>query len=224
MIQQFKNAHKGETCVIVGNGPSLDATPLGKLAEKYITFAANKIYASAAHPDFEPTYWTCIDDMMLTDCVPWMVAHPEYAKERFVPRTIPLPGSHGLTPVVDVGFSLNPEEKVFLGGTVTYVNLQLAKYMGVARVLLVGVDHRYPKADKEGKPGSRFIAKGNDLDHFATTEGYFTAGKIYNRPELAAVERYFFPLANEAFKGQVINLTPDTAERVFQKGEAKQWL
>jgi hypothetical protein len=225
MIQQFKDTHKGETCLVIGNGPSLDVTPLEKLAGKYPSFGANKIYDSVAHPDFMPDYWTCIDDLMLTDCVPYLLEHPELAAERFVPRTIPMPKSHGLNTIVEIGFSKDAAEKVYLGGTVTYVNLQLAYYMGFTRVLLVGIDHRYPHSSKGGTPGSRFIAKGQDMDHFASRNGsYFQEGRIYNRPELDAIERYFFPLAKRAFNGQAINLTPNSAENVFEKGEFDKWL
>ena len=224
MIQQFKDIHKGETCVIIGNGPSLDITPLEKLAEKYPTFAANKIYDCAAHPDFVPDFWTCIDEMMLTDCVPYLLAHPEFISERFVPRWIPLPHSHGLNPVVEVGFSLDAADKVFMGGTVTYTNLQLALYMGFDTVLLVGLDHRYTKSGAQGKPGSRMIADGDDPDHFKSKDtAYFSKGKIYNRPELDAVERYFFPLARRAFNGRVFNLTPQTADQVFDKSKFEKW-
>jgi hypothetical protein len=225
MIQAFRDIHKGETAVIVGNGPSLDTTPLMELAGKYLTFAANKIYDSLTHPAFIPMYWTCIDDLMLTDCVPWLIAHPEFLSERFTPRHIPLPYSHGLNTVVDVGFSMDAAEKVFLGGTVTYVNLQLAKYMGFETVLLVGVDHKYPKAAAEGRPGSKMIADGDDPDHFKSkVDAYFSPGKLYNRPELGAVEKYFFPLAKKAFGGRVFNLTPGSAEQVFEKQDWSRWL
>jgi hypothetical protein len=224
VIQQFKDIHKGETCLVIGNGPSLDETPLEKLAGKYPSFGANKIYDSAAHPDFIPDYWTCIDELMLTDCVPYLLSHPDFVPEMFVPRTIPVPKSHGLATVIKSGFSKDAADHVIIGGTVTYVNLQLAYYMGFDTVLLVGIDHRYPKSSKNGKPGSKFIAQGNDMDHFASRSGeYFTEGKIYNRPELDGIERFYFPLAKQAFK-QVVNLTPNTAERVFEKGEFSEWI
>lgn len=225
MIREFLDIHKGQTALIVGNGPSLDISPLMKLAAKYTTLAANKIYDSHVHPSFVPNYWTCIDDLMLTDCVPWLLAHPEFTAERFVPRHIPLVGSHGLNTVVDIGFSADASEKVYLGGTVTYVNLQLAKYMGFSTVLLVGVDHNYPKAAAEGRPGSKMIADGADPDHFrGKTGAYFSPGKLYNRPELGAVEKHFFPLARKAFGGQVFNLTPGSAEAVFEKQSWSKWL
>jgi hypothetical protein len=225
MIQEFKDTHKGETALIVGNGPSLDTTPLMKLAGKYPAFAANKIYDSASHPAFIPNFWTCIDDLMLTDCVPYLLAHPEFISERFATRYIPLPRAHGLNTVVDVGFSMDVGEKVYLGGTVTYVNLQLAKYMGFETVLLVGVDHHYPKAVTEGRPGSKMIADGTDPDHFQSKDtAYFSPGKLYNRPELGAVEKHFFPLAKRAFGGRVYNLTPGSAENVFEKQSWDKWL
>jgi hypothetical protein len=228
MIQQFKNTHPGEICVIVGNGPSLDETPLEKLAQKYPTFAANKIYDSASHPDFIPSVWTCIDDLMLTDCIPYLIAHPEFISDKFIPRHIPLSGSHPLNTEVAIGFSKDAAEKVFLGGTVSYVNLQIARYMGFTTALLVGMDHRYDKAGAQDRPGSKMIADGDDPDHFKSrNEAYFSKGRLYNRPELEAIERYFFPLAKQAFNqtgGKVINLTPNTAEQVFEKGKFSEWL
>lgn len=228
MIQRFKDLRKGEICVIVGNGPSLDWTPLMELAQDYPTFAANKIYDSAVHPDFIPTFWTCIDEMMITDCVAHLIAHPEFISQTFVPRSIPLPRSIGLNLEVAVGFSRDVAERVFVGATVSYVNLQLARYMGFTTALLVGIDHKYPKTSAAGRPGSRMIAKGDDPDHFKSKTGaYFSEGRIYNRPELDAIEKYFFPLAKQYFEqagGRVVNLTPGTAERVFEKGTFEQWL
>ncbi len=224
MIQDFKDEHKGETVVVIGNGPSLKDTPLQALMYKYPSFGANKIWGIGFTPDF----WTCCDDVMLTDCVPWVLAHPEFISERFVPRSIPLPHSHGLTVAIESGFSLDASEKVVIGGTVTYINLQLAYYMGFATVLLVGIDHKYPKAAKTGKPGHKFIADGDDPDHFKMADGsaYFTPGRIYNRPELGATELYYAQ-ARRVFEGagrKIVNLTPGSALNVFEKQDWSKWL
>jgi hypothetical protein len=159
---------------------------------------------------------------MLTECIPWVVSHPEFQSIKFVPRDVPLKGAHQFKPEVEVGFSVDASQKVCFGGTISYINMQLAKYMGFDRLLLVGMDHRYTKTEQGGKPGSKFIADGNDPDHFG--KGYFATGKLYNRPELAATERFFYPLAKQAFAGGIINLTPDTALTVFEKGEFSSWL
>jgi hypothetical protein len=224
MIQDFKDTHKGDTAVVIGNGPSLANTPLAALQYKYETFGANKIYGLG----LTVQHWTCVDQVMLTDCVPWITTHPEYDSEKFVPRDVPLPGSHQLNISIESGFSKDAAEKVILGGTVTYVNLQLAWYMGFTTVLLVGVDHKYPKASINGKAGYKFIAEGADPDHFKLADGspYFTPGRLYNRPELSANERYYAAakMVFEQAGRKIINLTPGTALNVFPKGTFEEWL
>jgi hypothetical protein len=222
VIIDFKDKHKGEACLVIGNGPSLEVTPLDQL-EKYPAFGANKIYGRG----FTPEYWTCVDRDMLHDCIPWMLEHHVLC-DKFVPREIPLPGSHQLNIVVESGFSKDASEKVVIGGTVTYVNLQLAWYMGFTTVLLVGVDHKYPKAAAAGKPGSKFIAAGDDPDHFKMADGspYFAPGRIYNRPELSATERYYAQARQVFEQGgrKIVNLTPGTALDVFEKQSWSKWL
>lgn len=224
MIQDFRDTRKGDVCVVIGNGPSLDETPLVELHKKYLTFGANKIYGR----EFMPIFWTCVDQVMLTDCIPWVMEHSGFISEKFVPRDVPLPGSHQLNISIESGFSKDAAEKVVLGGTVTYVNLQLAWYMGFSTVLLVGVDHKYPKASAGGKGGYKFIADGADPDHFKMADGspYFTPGRLYNRPELTANERYYAAakLIFEQAGGRIINLTPNSALNVFPKGKFAEWL
>lgn len=221
MIRDFFNKHKGEVAVVIGNGPSLEKTPLEKLS-KYVTFGANKIYDLP----FTPAYWTCADRDMLHDCIPWVLEH-EFTSQKFVPRDIPLPGSHQLNVVIEAGFSKDLSEKVVIGGTVTYINLQLAYYMGFSTVLLVGVDHKYPKAGANGRPGSKFIASGDDPDHFKGKSGaYFTPGKIYNRPELSGTE-HSYALARQVYAGdgrKIYNLTPGSALNVYERQDFSKWL
>jgi len=224
VIQDFRDTHKGDTAVVIGNGPSLEETPLVELHKKYFTFGANKIYGR----DFMPIFWTCIDSVMLTECIPWVIAHQGFLSEKFVPRDVPLPDSHQLNTSVESGFSKDAAEKVILGGTVTYVNLQLAWYMGFTTVLLVGVDHKYPKASIGGKAGYKFIAAGDDPDHFKLADGspYFTPGRLYNRRELTANERYYAAakMVFEQAGRKIVNLTPGTALNVFPKGTFEEWL
>lgn len=224
MIEDFKDRHKGETAVVIGNGPSLERTPLADLCAKYCAFGANKIYGLGFHP----LYWTCVDMNMIHDCVPYVLEHFERFQNCFVPRDIPLPGAHQLNVVIESGFSMSAAEKVVIGGTVTYVNLQLAFYMGFETVLLVGVDHKYPKAASRGKPGHKMIAAGDDPDHFKMADGspYFTPGRLYNRPELSATERYYAQARSAYTRAgrKIVNLTPDSALDVFEKQSWSKWV
>ena len=64
-IRKFKNIHSGERCFIIGNGPSLNADDLDKLAEQgYVTFAFNRIYHIFDQTDWRPTYYMSQDEKM----------------------------------------------------------------------------------------------------------------------------------------------------------------
>lgn len=231
MLRKFNNIHEGETCVIIGCGPSLKETPRD-LLDKYITFGANKIFAlyigDPAIPEeligFAPTYYTLVDDKMIFDCVPVLAGIDWPTKEIFVRRGTPLPGANFLRVEIRSGISRDINVDVVLGGTVTYVNLQIAAYMGFTTALLVGLDHNYHKYN-EKKPGAMMLADGDDDAHFYP--GYFTSGHLYAAPELDGVEAHTFPTAKREWEGKggkIINLTPGTCEKVFERGRFKEWM
>src|SRR3990172_428492 len=135
-IERFRNTRLGDTCVILGNGPSLNVRDLDLL--KYETFGSNKIYRLP----FTPTYYAIIDEDMMKTCLP---LPPSFKpKESFIRAEAGV--DNPIYPIVAAGFSLDPANFVVMGGTVTYALLQLAYYMGFATCLLLGVDHKYPKA------------------------------------------------------------------------------
>lgn len=55
LIDHLYNTYKGETCLIVGNGPSLNAIP-SDLLNKYTSFGCNRIWER-----FEPHYYVAVD-------------------------------------------------------------------------------------------------------------------------------------------------------------------
>ena len=61
MIPNINDIHQGETCVIIGNGPSLKDVPLEFLV-MYPTFACNQIRLME---DFEPWYFSVVGSVML---------------------------------------------------------------------------------------------------------------------------------------------------------------
>ncbi|MDH5508619.1 MAG: hypothetical protein OEZ02_15460, partial [Anaerolineae bacterium] len=141
----------------------------------------------------------------------------------FIRRGYPVRGSHQINTVVEAGFSKDINEKVVMGGTVTYANLQIAYYMGFSTALLVGVDHRYGKYECK-QPGSTFIAEGADDAHFHGS--YFGDGRIYNAPELNGTVR-MYALADKVWRAagrRIINLTPGTALDVFEQGAFADWM
>ncbi len=223
MLRIFKDIHAGETCVNLGNGPSLVDAPRA-LLERYPSFGANKIFLLAEMPGwagFTPTYYTIIDALMADDCTRRL---RDYSVEAmFIRRGEQVKGAHQINTVVAAGFSKDINAKVVMGGTVTYANLQIAYYMGFTTALLVGVDHSYGKYGKY-EPGAAFMAEGHDNAHFHPD--YFSDGHIYNAPELTGTER-MYRLARQVWQGddrRIYNLTPDTYLEEFPHDEYQNWM
>jgi len=214
-LRRFQNIHRGETCVIVGNGPSLNKTPLNT---KYVTFGSNKIYRLP----FTPTYYCLIDEEMMKSCLP--------LPKDFTPNEMFIRAEAGvgnpIYPIVANGFSLDITNFVVMGGTVTFVMLQIAFYMGFDTMLLVGVDHYYPKTQRMA--GHRIVGDGDDPDHFACADGkpYFDKDVTYNAPEIEGTTRSY-AIAQELFSKagrKIYNLTPGTKLDVFEKDKLENWI
>lgn len=209
MLKQYKDKHKGEACIIIGNGPSLRNTPRD-LLEAFTSFGANKIFLLQeidGYEGFVPDYYTIIDIDMLHDCTQ-QLANGYKPGAMFLPRGVPVSGAHQMTLAAEHDFSRDISKKVVMGGTVTYANLQIAYYMGFKEAFLVGVDHSYEKYN--GRPGTKFIAEGDDPDHFHPN--YFKEGRMYNTWERDGMEK-MYRLARRVWESdgrKIINLTPGT--------------
>lgn len=217
-LAKFSNIHMGETAVVIGNGPSLTLEQINKL--KYPTFGSNQIYRLP----YQPNYYSIADKEMMDNCLPL----PRWFKPTmFLRAEARVDGNNPIYPITAAGFARNIDNFVILGGTVTYPLIQLAYYMGFTTLLLLGIDHTYPKAGTV-KPGQAFVAGEKDPDHFQPSDGgpYFEAGKCYNAPELERTTitygwaKEFFELEGR----RIINLTPNTQLDVFEKMSIDQWL
>lgn len=222
-MYHLANKHDGETAVVIGNGPSLSDVDLERLAKKYPTFGSNRIYS---YP-FCPTYYAIADSKMGLVCVPDITDRVGWTPQAmFLPREYNLPFGYPINYVVKYDFSFDPEHELVIGGTVTFVLLQLAYFMGFEKVVLVGVDHSYPKASK-GKPGSGFLATGEDVDHFkpADDSEYFKHGHIFNRPELEGTE-HSYQMAKNVFESngrKIVNCTRNSQLLVYDKEDIKRY-
>jgi hypothetical protein len=214
--KELHNFHKNETCIIIGNGPSLSDVPVDFL-NKYSSFGSNRIYLLG---EFTPTYYVCINPLVINQFLDEINA---ITCTKFIRSAMQknIDGALGLKSLKDCIFSYSPDKGVQEGWTVTYVIMQLAFFMGFQRALLVGLDHRYLF---DGPPNSESDAFGPDYNHFHPD--YFTDGTKWNNPDLIRSEQYY-KIANNVFAEndrEIINLTPGTRLDVFRKEELERWI
>ena len=214
-MKRLRDTHKGETCLVVGNGPSLKKIPKDFL-KKYPTFGTNRCYLW-----FTPTFFACINPLVVEQYLGDILQLD--VEEMFLPSSLQVAGGsvHYLKSIYGTPFfSKDITEGIHEGWTVTYVCLQIAYYMGFETVLLVGVDHRY---SYEGMPNEQQMAVGPDPNHF--DPNYFTGGVKWNLPDLES-SAIAYGLARKAYEGdgrRIVNLTPGTALGVFPKDKWRKW-
>jgi hypothetical protein len=187
-LRELRDRHRDQRCFILGNGPSLAEMDLAPLARE-LTFGMNRIYLLFERMGFEPTYYTCVNELLMQQCggeiarlpMPKFLSWPGRRCVRD-PRAIyirSLPGEARR-------FSCAPQRSLSIGGTVTYFTMQVAWHLGFQQVILVGVDHRFSAT---GAPNAVVRSGGPDADHFSPD--YFPAGFRWQLPDLAASERSY---------------------------------
>ncbi|NIQ14459.1 MAG: DUF115 domain-containing protein [Candidatus Dadabacteria bacterium] len=82
-------------------------------------------------------------------------------------------------------FSTNCDQVLYSGQTVTYVNMQLAYYMGFEKVYLIGMDFSYQVPKSTVVAGVNFTSQEDDPNHFHPE--YFGKGKKWHDPKLDRV-------------------------------------
>lgn len=214
-LSRFKNRHRGETCVLVCNGPSLNKTDLGPLKRQTV-IGLNKIHLGLDQFGFYPKYLVAVNekvigqsasDLAAMNCVKFIstkgAAHlPEDALCHHINTKSP-----------PARFCRDITAGIREGGTVTYAALQIAYYMGFGRVVIVGMDHRF---EFSGKPHEARHMDGPDVNHFSPA--YFS-GQTWDNPDLLRSEESY-RIARDIFAAEgreIIDATQDGACEIFQK-------
>lgn len=152
-LQKLKDIHKGKMCVIVGNGPSLNPKDLDVLHQnQVITFGFNRIYHIFDKTEWRPTYYVSQDEKMLAGCVKEVEALQ--ANVKFIPAEMEwyhnikindIRSFHIKTHDVDdmPDFSEDISKCIYNSKTVVYTAMQIAVYMGIREIYLIGVDHHF---------------------------------------------------------------------------------
>jgi hypothetical protein len=206
-LRRLHDIYLGKRCFIIANGPSLAQTDLRSLASE-ITIGSNAIFLLFDKMGYLPTFYTVQD---------YLVAEG-YAKQinqiKGTTKILPQELSYCLLPDNDtIYFNLQPDsyqryvdkhmnenfrpkfserldKSAYDGCTVTYLNLQLAYYIGCRTVYLVGLDHQYEvPPDIDIRKDLIVVSPSDDTSHFHPN--YFGKGFRYTTPRVDQMEKAY---------------------------------
>ena len=188
----LKNIYNGERVFLIGNGPSLNKTPLFFLKnEKTIVF--NRFNLMFERLGWKPTFYTTVDERVaennfeeinqinketlysfFPDIHPSGTDFRKFIKNKDNIYWLKLQGRGYSTDLPHCG----------LNGTVANVGLQLLIYMGFKEIYLLGVDMNYLNQKSVVKEDKRdwTATKDHDPNHFDPR--YFGKGKKYHKPRI----------------------------------------
>ena len=153
LLKKYKDMYAGRRCFIIGNGPSLTAADLKTVQEhNEISFAFNRIYNIFEDTDWRPTYYISQDQKMLSGCV--SEVNQLIHSTKFIPiefewyDNIHVDNAtffHIVNRDMDnyPDFSEDISKCIVNSKTVVYTAIQIAVYMGIKEIYLIGVDHHF---------------------------------------------------------------------------------
>lgn len=197
-LVKFYNRFKGKRCFIIGNGPSLNHHDLSKLENEY-SFGVNSFYYKTRETGFRPTFYVVEDSSVMKENIDEIRAYE--APFKFFPtvycslhpkksNTFFFNMNRGFyersSPNYAVPrFSTDASRVLYCGQSVTYINLQLAYFMGFTEVYLIGMDFDYVIPDSHTRNGDVLLSDTDDMNHFH--KDYFGKGKTWKDPKLDRV-------------------------------------
>ena len=152
-LKKLNNKHWGKRCFIIGNGPSLKVEDLEQLNDE-ITFAFNRIYYIFDKTKWRPTYYCSEDEKVIFSSKEEI--NNIKIENKFFPVNFPWDYNVHLKNAqyyifklgdsnVEPKFSRDIAKGIYWGNTVAYTAIQLAVYMGIKEIYLIGVDHNFSK-------------------------------------------------------------------------------
>ena len=228
---KLKGKYRGNRVFLIGNGPSLNKTPLYLLKNEY-TMCFNHFGIMLERLNWNPNFYMSTDYLVLVDIskdIDSVLNQCEYA---FFPK-IHYEGKRiynlikktskifWLKPMKGMGFSMNMPD-TYGGGTVVYSGLQVLNYLGFDEIILLGIDMNYQIHTNVSKLNSYSEEiKSNDNDdpnHFDPR--YFGKGKSYHQPKQFIVDNILSAFnyigRNQAkFKTNIINAVYDSKVNSF---------
>jgi hypothetical protein len=216
-LWSLKDSQAGKPVLVIGNGPSLNQTPL----EEFVGVPAvgmNKIDLIFGDTNWRPEVIVCLNSMVARQHqsnfaeldIPVFLAW----KSRLLLSRENRRKMNFFNVISGNDFSGNPVEGFGSSATVTYTALQLAHWMGADPVILFGVDHSFKF---RGSSSTYQIKQGPDENHFHP--GYFGHGAVWATPDLdqSEIEYQKARAAFEADGRTIYDATIGGKLEVFEK-------
>lgn len=229
-LSQFYNAYKGKRCFIIGNGPSLNKHDLSFLEGEY-TFGVNSFYYKTRETGFTPFFYVVEDSSVMKENLDEIRAYD--APFKFFPtnyKSLGLKSPNTFFFRMNRGFyeksspnyvvprfSTNAADVLYCGQSVTYINLQLAYFMGFEEVYLIGMDFSYVIPSSHKRTGDVLLSDTDDPNHFH--KDYFGKGKTWKDPKLERVAHNYrmAKLVYESVGRRVFNATIGGSLELFPR-------
>ncbi|MEJ7785323.1 MAG: 6-hydroxymethylpterin diphosphokinase MptE-like protein [Solirubrobacteraceae bacterium] len=187
----LRQRYAGRRCFIIGNGPSLQLTDVSRIKGE-VSIGSNSIFLLFEETGFMPTFLTVEDNLVAEDRADTLNA--VRGPTKIFPRDL----SYCLVRDDDTvyvnfireyddfpRFSDRFDQFAYWGGTVSFLNLQLAYHLGCNPIYLIGFDHSYsvPSVDESAV----ITSDADDQNHFHPD--YFGKGMRWHDPQVPRMER-----------------------------------
>ena len=240
-LKLLKDAHRDETCVIIGNGPSLNQIDMNLVA-KFPHFAVNSFFLLEEKIVRPPDFYVVEDTAVFKDNFQEIIDFdarrkffPTIYKDRLLAERSLEELGNPLFFRMNQGFygrstgalgyprfSQDFSQRAYCGQSVTMINLQLAYWMGFSQVLLVGMDFSYQIPSDAKVDGNIIVSQSDDPNHFDPR--YFGSGKTWKDPKLSRVLQNY-RLAKEVFEAdgrRILNCSVGGALEIFDRSSLEE--
>lgn len=189
-----KRSHEGQTCLLLANGPSLDDFPLELVPPSWWVIGMNGSWRKA-----RASYHVLVDRQHAADLWngKWGAGYV-FAVAQAIPPEQPGRNLRPLPWIENIPHVSDDFDKGVIGGSVAFIALQVAAWLGFTRIRLAGVDW------KPGKDG----------------RGHFWEGSHPMNPGLPAQQKVQFQGVAAVFwqrRIEVLNLNPSSLCRVWPR-------
>lgn len=215
-LRKLRNIHNGKRAFVLGNGPSLTIADMDLLKNE-VTFASNKIYLAYDQTEWRPTYLSCTDSVVAANNRKVLI---EQKETKLFGHAV-FPEFRGCRNIVfcnppksgERALNWDLVDGIRTGHSVVYYQLQLAHWMGIREVYVLGLDFSFDvRSSRTGNKamGNDVIMAADERNHFHPE--YRKPGETWTMPKLDRLREEFVFALNKYRKdgGSIVNASRST--------------